>query len=427
MHLVGTFISDITPKESVDLNGYILRFGKSQGVHDPLTANFCYIESNNNKTLLISLDILTISFELFDKISNQISVQFGIDRKSIIIAAIHTHAAVGAPYLRNVGEENLAWVKDFEEKIIEGCKEAIKNKVNCNLYVYEAFSSIGINRRNSYRGIDPNTPFIVARNETGIVAMLINYNCHPVCLTESNLYISADYIYFLRKHLCEKLEQNFPVLFFNGGSGDIDPKHRGSFNEAKITGENLAEEILLNYKAYQGKILGNNISHKTITMNIPYDWHPTVEEAKLNYLKYSQELTNAKTKEEKKIAGAFYQWASEVLEKTKTNELPKSLTITITLITIDNVNFIAVPLEIFSSISLKLRKLFGNNTFVISYSNGYSGYLSDKASHIEGGYEIDDWHKYAGILPKVPYTEDIFWECINEIKKNEVTKCQNLQ
>jgi hypothetical protein len=417
MVLVGAYTNEITPQNPVDLNGYILRFGKSEGVHDPLTANYLYIESDGNKTLLISLDILTISTETATKLRNILSSQLEIDKAAIIIAAIHTHSAVGSPYLRNVGTEDKQWLEIFENKIIEGSKIARNTAIQCELYSYEAYSLVGINRRKETRGIDPNVPFIVIKSSSNIVAYIINYNCHAVCLTEKNLLISADYVHYLREFLYKSLNQHFPILFFNGGSGDVDPRKRGSFEDAKFTGEKLAEEILLNYKVYQGSRLNTIINYKTIKMTIPYNWHPSVEEAEKDLSNYSQRLDKSQTKEEKKISGAFLQWASEVLEMAKAQTLPDSLETEVSFVTVGQSIFIAVPLEIFSSISLKLRKHFGGySVFVISYGNGYSGYLSDKAAHFEGGYEIDDWHKYAGILPKVPYSEDIFWECIKNFK-----------
>ncbi|HEX3074136.1 MAG TPA: hypothetical protein VHP30_11040 [Ignavibacteriales bacterium] len=415
MALVGAYTNDITPKGTVDLNGYILRFGKSQGVHDPLTANFFYIESKKQKALIASLDILTISSETADKLRNEISIQLKMKKEAIILAAIHTHAAVGSPYLRNVGEEDKEWLAEFESKIIEGAKRARDKAVECDLYAYEAYSSVAINRRNPMRGIDPNAPFIIAKRGSEITACIINYNCHAVCLKENNLEISADYVYYFRERLFENLGGKFPVLFLNGGSGDIDPKLRGSFNEAKLTGGNLADEITLAYKVYEGKKLKEGIRCETAKMTIPYNWQPGVDEAKENLALYTRRLREARTKEDKKIAGAFHIWAEDVLKLASENKLPKCLELSVSKLMIGEAVFIAVPLEIFSSISLKLRNHFKENlVFVISYGNGYAGYLSDKAAHYEGGYEIDDWHKYAGILPKVPYVEDIFWKSINE-------------
>ncbi len=421
MALIGTCSLDITPKQQVDLNGYILRFGKSQGVHDTLTANFFYIESDKKRVLLVSLDILTIDSETAEELRTEISNLLKIEKGLIILAAIHTHSAIGSPYLRNVGKESITWLEYFKSQIIKGSIAAMHNAVECELFSYEAYSLVGINRRNNDRGIDPNVPFIVARKNDQIIGMIVNYGCHAVCLTESNLDISADYINYMRLYIYKKLNQQFPILFFNGGSGDVDPKRRGSFEDAIHTGNKLANEILLVYKIYEGKKLNNEIHYNSVDLIIPYDWQPSIEEAKENLELYKQRLENAKTKEEKKIAGAFILWASEVFERVKDHTLPKELKLQITSVTIGESMFIAVPLEIFSSIALRLRKYFADYTLVvISYGNGYKGYLSDKVAHFEGGYEIEDWHKYAGILPKVPYVEDLFWNSINKLNENRL-------
>jgi hypothetical protein len=417
MILAGSHSVDITPAGSVDLNGYIRRFGKSNGIHDSLLANFLYVESNNNKILLVSLDILTISLETSNYLRDEISKLLNIDREAIILTAIHTHSAVGAPYLRNVGTEDENWLKDFKKKIIDGSKTAFEKRKESELFSYHAFSSVGINRRNSMRGIDPNAPFVVVKQNAEIVAWLVNYNCHAVCLTETNLLISADYVHYMRNCLYDNLNVQFPVLFFNGGSGDIDPKLRGSFEDAKTIGEGLAKELLLVYKVYDGKKVNENISYEEVEMTIPYTWQPTVEEAKHNLKEYTDRLNNSKNEEEKKINTAFFLWASEVVERTIAGSLPCSLKINITLVKLGEILFVSIPLEIFSSISLRLRKYFGKYfLFVVSYGNGYTGYLADKAAHYEGGYEIEDWHKYAGILPKDKNSEDIFFECIKKFK-----------
>jgi hypothetical protein len=417
MILAGSHSVDITPNRSVDLNGYIRRFGKSNGIHDSLLANFLYVESNNTKTLLVSLDILTISLETSDYLRDEISKLLNINREAIILAAIHTHSAVGAPYLRNVGSEDEDWLKDFKKKIIDGSKTAFENRKESELFSYYASSSVGVNRRNSMRGIDTNAPFVVVKQNSKIIAWLINYNCHAVCLTETNLMISADYVHYMRNCLYDNLSNQFPVIFFNGGSGDIDPKLRGSFEDAKAIGEGLAKELLLIYKVYDGKKVSENISCEEVKMTIPYTWQPTIVEAEDNLKEYKQKLNDSKDNIEKKINTAFFLWASEVVAKVKDKSLPSSLEINVTLVKLGEILFVSIPLEIFSSISLRLRKYFGKYfLFVVSYGNGYKGYLADKSAHYEGGYEIEDWHKYAGILPKDSNCEDIFFETIKKFK-----------
>lgn len=416
MIFAGSHTLDITPENTVDLNGYILRFGRSQGIHDRLTANFLYLKSKGKEVLLVSTDTLTIGTSTADGLRQKISQATGIEKESILLAAIHTHSAIGDPLLRNVGEECKEWKADFESKMVDGSKKAKLKSAPCKMYAYETFSAVGRNRRKSTRGTDPNAPFIVIKLGNDIIAWIVNYNCHPVSLTEKNLQISADYVHYMRNYLYNKTGQTFPVLFFNGGSGDVDPVRRGGFEEAQFNGEKLGEEILDAYRIYDGEEVHPEISCKTTKLTIPYAWNPSHQEAIVNLEKYKERLNGSTTEADTKIAGAFYIWAKDVLAKVEAGTLPQSLTFEVSLITIGQTSFFAVPLEIFSSISLKLRKYFREKfLFVVSYGNGYSGYLADKTAYAEGGYEVEDWHKYAGILPQVPYAEDIFWNGIKNI------------
>ncbi len=47
---------------------------------------------------------------------------------------------------------------------------------------------------------------------------------------------------------------------------------------------------------------------------------------------------------------------------------------------------------------------------MIGYANGYSGYLPDKKSLEEGGYEVEEAFKYIGLLPFSANAEELFLE-----------------
>jgi hypothetical protein len=419
MSLVGASSVDITPDLPVDLNGYILRSGQATGIHDRLLGNILYFEQDEQRAFMISLDILTISTSLAEKLSYRISKELEIPQENILLAAIHTHSSVGGPYLRNGGHESEKWVTDFQNKILKGCRIAKDSVKKARFFYYQAYSAVGINRRKKSRGIDPAVPFVIIKKGRKILAIIINYSCHAVCLTEKNLEISADYVYYLREYLYKKLGQKFPVIFFNGGSGDIDPQQRGSFEAARYTGEKLGEEIYLAYQAYDGKAFNPKLTIVSESFEIPYSWQPTVQEAEKNLVKHEKDLQIAKSPEEKKIAKAFYIWAQDILKLAIKNEIPTSLLVKVSYIQLGEISFFALPLEIFSSISLRLRVLFSEQKlFVVSYGNGYSGYLPDKVAYIEGGYEVEQWHKYNGLLPQVKNAEDYFWEKAVYLKNN---------
>ncbi len=409
MSLAGAVSVDITPQPPVDLNGYILRFGKAQGIHDRLYANVLYIENGGKSLLLASLDLLTISYEVAESLRRRISEELQTPKEAVLLAAIHTHSSVGGPYLRNTGEESKKWRRSFEEKLIKAALEAKAKAKPSEFFAYEAASAVGVNRRKPTRGIDPNLPFVLIKGDEAPIALLINYNCHPVCLKEDNLLISADYVHFLREYLWKNVGRRFPILFFNGGAGDVDPKRRGSFEDAAWTGESLGEEVLSSMGACPGAEIEPVINFSSATLKIPYGWRPDIREAEENLKEHRKLFEASKTKEERKINGAFLRWAEELLERVKKGELPEYLQVEIALIKLGDLVLFAAPLELFSSISLKLRRILGPRlSFIISYANGYFGYLPDRIAFKEGGYEVTQWHKYAGLLPLSPEAEGIF-------------------
>ncbi len=413
----GAAVVEITPTPPVDLNGYILRFGKATGVHDPLHASCLYLECENGSLLLASLDLLSIDSETALKLKKKIASETGVPEENIVLAAIHTHSSVGGPFLRNVGKEDPEWKERFESKVMEGCIEAKEKAEPVQLRYYQAFSCVGVNSRRSERGIDPSAPFVTVKGQRGYIAWLVNYGCHPVCLTEDNLLISADYVYYLREKIKASFSASFPVLFFTGGCGDVDPKLRGGFQAAERTGYALADELLLVERSYQGLEIRGSVKSLCRKLELPYGWQPGIEEAEKAYQYHKKLYEEARTKEERKIQGAFLQWAQDLVQAVREGSLPSRLETEICLIKIGPFSMVVTPFEIFSSVSLKVRQILGPISFVVGYANGYRGYLPDRPAFVEGGYEVEEWHKYGGILPLAPDAEERFLKLVQELAR----------
>ncbi len=408
---------DITPDSKVYLNGYILRFGRSKGVHDKILGRLFLLESKKGEKFLFgNFDILTISDELSSELRCLIEKNFKIPQKNIFLSAIHTHSSIGGPYIRAVGSENKKWVKDFKRKILYSTEKLFKNLSDIELLLYKGESKIGYNRRKKEKGIDENLLAVVIEG-LDRESIFLNYGCHPVALTEKNLYISSDFLFFTRKFLEKKLMMNLSLFFFNGGSGDVDPIFRGGFKEAKKIGYILGEDIIKAISKNKETVVGEpeRVYEKDFLIEYKLPFR-TPEEWEENYKKHLKEYKSSKTKEERKIKKAFLLWAEEMLYKAKEGKIKTSKSVKISLLKFENLLFLFAPFEIFSSISKKIRA-FSNpyEIFVVSYTNGYSGYMPDKEAFFEGGYEVSEWHKYAGELPLKEEVPERFLEMVEEM------------
>jgi len=411
---IGFVRKDITPPLPANLSGYIRRFGKATRVHDPLLAHLLLIDNGINKILLISLDILFLSSELSSRLRQAISEELNMDEKNILIAAIHTHSSPGIHTFRDEGIRDKTWEEEVFQTLIKGAAEARQRLEEASTGIGLGSSDIGRNRRKEGGPLDPNLPLICFFDEQDHpLAVIANYGCHPVVLDEKNLLITADYVHYFRKSLSERLSSDVSTLFFTGASGDVDPVERGSFSIAERLGLEIAEEALKIISEMETRT-DIDIEAKEISFKIPYGWVPDVQEAKEAYeytrRKYEEAMRSG-NRESRKIQKAFLLWAEELKEKALKNELPKSLECRLQCIKLGEAVLLAYPFELFSSVSLSLRmKSAVKHLFMVGYANGYSGYLPDRSSIREGGYEVEEAFKYVGILPFDSNAEELFLE-----------------
>ena len=88
---IGWSEIDITPSKKVSLAG---QFAEriSQYVEKPLTATALAIEANGEQTILVSCDLVSITWKLLCDVRAALADNgLGIDPQKIILSAIHTH------------------------------------------------------------------------------------------------------------------------------------------------------------------------------------------------------------------------------------------------------------------------------------------------------------------------------------------------
>ncbi len=411
---IGAVRKNITPPLPANLSGYIRRFGKATKIHDPLLSHLLLIDNGINQLLLISLDILFVSSELSSRLRQAISEELNMDKKNILIAAIHTHSAPGIHTFRDEGIRDKGWEEAAFQTVVKGAAEAGQGLMEASMGIGMGSSRIGRNRRNEGGPLDPNFPLICFFDKQDHpLAVIANYGCHPVVLDEKNLLITADYVHYFRKNLSERLSMDILTLFFTGASGDVDPVERGSFSIAERLGLELAEEALrvINKMETRTDI---DIEARESLLKIPYGWVPDIqaaEEAHENTRQKYEEAMRSGNRESRKIQKAFLLWAEELREKALKSELPKSLECRLQCIKLGEAVLMSYPFELFSSVSLSLReKSAVKHLFMVGYANGYFGYLPDASSIREGGYEVDEAFKYVGILPFDTNAEELFLE-----------------
>jgi len=420
----GAAKREITPPVGIDLFGYIRRLGSSTGIHDPLGANFLWVEDENLGVLLVSLDVLNFSDEFAAQAKSAISKEIDVAEQNICIAAIHTHSAPGMHFFRGGGKRNRAWEKGVLDLLIDGSKEAKQNSRSAYLGLATDLAFIGYNRRKSENDVDSHlTLACFADDKKRPFCVVANYGCHPVVLKEDNLLISADYVGYFREQLNRLFSADMVTLFFTGATGDVDPIDRGSFEMADRLAGILAQKafVMINNMNWTRK---GDLRVENIKLTVPYERIPSLEQAEETYQKARFLYQQAKKKGDRteiKIQKAFLDWAEELREGAEAHMIPSSLECELQCLKLGDLVLVAHPFELFSSLSLEIRELSKVEHLIMAgYANGYHGYLPDEKSVREGGYEVEEAYKYVGLLPYSPQAGQIFQEKALTVIKNVV-------
>ena len=221
--------TDITPEESVPLQGYGDRTHGSVGVHDPLYAYVWFVKSNTARRgkLWIVLDLCLLSVKTAFDLRKALTAETGLRPEEISISTTHTHSGPNARFL---SDDPDPWAPRYYSLLIsrlsQGIRDAERQAFEGTLEVRLGSMRLGVNRRGEALSIDPRIVLLTLKDRQGRArGHLFHYSCHPTALGVDNYLISSDWVGPVR----ESFERRFsvPVGFIQGAEGNIDPVCRG--------------------------------------------------------------------------------------------------------------------------------------------------------------------------------------------------------
>jgi len=374
---------DITPDSPQWLQGYGPR--KSTGVHDRIYHRILAMDDGTTQFFLVSTDICTILPSFYDDFCRELERATGITPAHVWWATTHTHSAphvgpqdLGRLFAGSLGDRfsikhDVAYWDRVKKDLIRGIKQARARLEPARLGIGTGESHANINRRGtnaqgkSVLGEDPDGPverqiglLRLERPDGSPIALVANYAIHGTVLGGRNRLISGD----VPGIVAEYVERKFgaPMLFINGAEGNVAPVYsvRADF----------ASSHMDEFKALLGdKILaaGNSIQHTTgdVTLSLG---RTVIETARREGLGWPDSLMD---------------YARVSADGTKLVRVP------VRSLVIDHDTVIwAAPLELFSEISMNIRKASPFlHTFYFGLTNGSLLYLPTRQAFSEGGYE----------------------------------------
>ncbi|MHA1673276.1 MAG: neutral/alkaline non-lysosomal ceramidase N-terminal domain-containing protein [Promethearchaeota archaeon] len=201
------------------------------------------IQSKTERTLLISLDTLKISFSISNYLNGKLTSNPKLDLKkeNILIHAIHTHSAPdltgefhwpGSPL--NVLKGLMFGINRNDKYIVYICQRVVRMVEQMVLDLQPATMAVAskkieknvvINRRNPAKKSKKDLTVFTFRKKQNkqIFGILANYGMHPTTLSFENSKISADYPGRLCHHIESKSNEQIATVFFTGPAGDLNP------------------------------------------------------------------------------------------------------------------------------------------------------------------------------------------------------------
>ena len=409
---------NITPQESQWLAGYAGRNHASEGILMDLWAKALILEDAEGKrSVLVTADLLDFQKQMSDSIKKQLNDKLGLSPAQIILNASHTHSgpvvlqsALVDMYLFDEQEKKKIerYSRLLEQQIVDVVIKASQSMEPVTLAAGNGIARIQVNRRNNAEGKLTSTtelrgphdcavPVLKVANASGqIKALAFGYACHPTVL---DIYLwSGDYPGFAQAEL-EKWYPGAVALFFQGAGADQNPLPRRTIPLAKQYGVTLAAAVDRTIQE-EMKVLPATL--KTAYKEVALPLGTPYSEAHLTGI-----INNGP---------AFLQrYAQRFLDQIKKGEpLMQSYPYPVQAWNIGGWTLFALGGELPIGYALQLKQKYGENIFVLGFSNDVMGYIPTTTILQEGGYEGDTSQLEYGLPGKwSPTAESAIYEAID--------------
>jgi hypothetical protein len=242
----------ITPSLGVELAGYgVYLERRATEVHDDLFARALALEDDaGERVLLLSLDLLGLSWELTGTIAGQSAIAAGLDSHQVLVSCTHTHSGPSTSSLEGWGQMEPSYVESLPSRCAAAASEAIARLHPVRIgSAQSTVQALGFNRLRPDGPIDRGVHVVRIDSMAGTPeVVLFSHGCHPVTIdrhTGAGTAISADWPGVVAHRLQE--EGYGETIFRLGACGDIDPVvawHNFAFEGMKLSGEVVTQSLL---------------------------------------------------------------------------------------------------------------------------------------------------------------------------------------
>ena len=274
--------------------------------------------------------------------------------------------------------------------------------------------SIGINRRQMVRGSgivlgrNPDGPAdslvrVLDLSGEGVSVILFEHASHPYCLGADCSLISPD---FWGHAAAALAAEGHECIYFNGCAGDLGPRRAfGGPEAAGAEGARLADAVL------KARARGRPEREPVFRFGsrrfvIPHDSVPPLArlESELQAADRTvreRERENPRTRE--RLKGAWQDWLVGLRAALKDRQELPPIPARVSAVRVGRGALVALPGEVFFNIGQRIAsRLYADPVCAAAYCHGYIGYVPTPEAYREGGYEVEESHRYVGLWRVTP-------------------------
>ncbi|TDB63449.1 neutral/alkaline non-lysosomal ceramidase N-terminal domain-containing protein [Arundinibacter roseus] len=409
---------NITPKSPVWMAGYASRTRPSEGaLHDLWAKAVALEDENGNRAVLVTTDLLGIPGSASNRVRGELQRKLGLSKAQILLNSSHTHsgpvltnALIDIYPLTNEEQKKIDdYTQQLESQLIQLVSDAFQRMEPALLSSANGVTRFQVNRRNNREASlreqselkGPNdyaVPVIKIADTSGsLKALVFGYACHNTVL---DLYkFSGDYAGFAQL----ELEQAYPgttALFFQGAGADQNPMPRRTVPLARQFGRELSVAV---QRVLDEPMQPLEPKLATAYSEIELALSPPPTEAGL-----SEIIRNSEPYQQR--------WARRTLALRQAGEsFPASYPYPVQVWRLGSQVLVALGGELVVEYALEIKKRYGQEVFVLGYSNDVMGYIPSETILKEGGYEGASSQMVYG--QPGPWTPGLQVQILNEVEK----------
>lgn len=386
---VGAATIDITPPAGMAMSGFASRTDAARGAHDPLTVRALAVED----TALATVDVIGIDAELSARARSRCT----LPDAAVTIAATHTHGGPASMSGRLSATADPAYIDRIENAIVRAVDQAVSGQRPARLRGGAgAEPGFARNRRIPGGPVDRGVPVLRFDDAYGEpIAVLVSYACHPVVLGPDNLNWTGDYPHCVRARL-EAALPGAVAIFATGCAGDVNTGHSAAASLANAPNPDRsfarAQEIGLGIarSAMDARLseLSGGVGHAEGFAEIAFEPREDASPRALaGEWRRAADGPGA-------IEAIWADWAETRMGRDLAPRLAR-----VTALSWGGAGIVALPGEIFAATGLDMRRRLAveGPLYLLSYADDNPGYIPPRAEYAQGGYEVDEAHRYYGL------------------------------